>query len=128
MSHNQIIHRTRVPRAGYLFVREKNMNKLTKVIGILCLVALAGCGESREISLSERYPGPWREDFNMGITKTLASNNVGGCGQYKYRESIKDRGEYLVYCTRDGSNWVAYLVWPNIGKLTGPHTPDTSLK
>lgn len=103
------------------------MKHFTHALVLIGFLAAASCGKSRDIPLSERYPGPWREDFNMGITKALASKEVRGCGQYKYRESRNDRGEYLVYCTRDGNNWTAYLVWENTGDVTGPHTSDLSL-
>jgi len=104
------------------------MKRYACALVILIFLNLAGCGNSRDIPLSERYPGPWQEDFNMGITKALAAKGICDCGQYKYRESSRDKGEYLVYCTRDGSNWTAYLVWPSIGEVTGPHTPDPSLQ
>jgi len=84
--------------------------------------------QTQELSLSERYPGPWREEFNPSITKALAAKRVGGCGQYKYRKSTKDGEEYLVYCTADGRNWSAYLVWPAIEEVTGPHLPDPTLR
>jgi hypothetical protein len=61
----------------------------------------------------------------LSISRTLAAKNVRGCGQYKYRESSKNRGEYLVHCTSDGKNWTAYLVWPNISEITGPHAPSS---
>lgn len=80
-----------------------------------------------EIPLQERYPGPWRDDFNASISKALAQNSVRGCGEFKYRESKMNRGEYLVYCTRDGSNWVAYLVWASIKKVTGPHQVSAAI-
>jgi len=81
-----------------------------------------------EIPLSERYPGPWREEFHVGITKALASKAIRGCGQYKYRESSKDRGEFLVHCTGDGKFWTAYFVWPNTEGVMGPYQPDPTLR
>jgi hypothetical protein len=94
---------------------------------IFCFINLVGCNNPREIPLSERYSGSWQEEFNIGISKLLVSKKISGCGQYKFRESSIDKNEYLVYCTSDGSNWAAYIVWPNIGEVTGPHTPDPSL-
>lgn len=84
-------------------------------------------GAVAETSFSERYPGPWRESANLGISKALVANNVRGCGEYKYRESSRDRGEFLVYCSRDGLSWSAYLVWANINKVTGPHQISASI-
>ena len=89
---------------------------------------LSACKAEPEPTPSVRYPEPWREEFNVGITKTLAAKHIKGCGQYKYRESSKDKGEYLVHCTSDGKNWTAYLVWPNINEVTGPHAPDVNSK
>lgn len=80
-----------------------------------------------EAPIQDRYSGPWKEDFNLPISKALAQNSVRGCGQFKYRESRFNRGEYLVYCTRDGSNWTAYLVWTSIAKITGPHQISASI-
>lgn len=80
-----------------------------------------------EIPLQERYPGPWKDDFNGSISKALAQNSVRGCGEFKYRESRMNRGEYLVYCTRDGSNWIAYLVWTSSKKVTGPHQVSAAI-
>lgn len=77
--------------------------------------------------LGERYPAPWRDDFNSGITKALVAGGIRGCGEYKYRPSAIDRSEYLVYCTRDGRRWMAYIVWPNIKQVMGPYEPDSSI-
>lgn len=81
-----------------------------------------------EPSLGERYPAPWREDFNVDITKALVAKGITGCGEYKYRASTLDRNEYLVYCTHDGKNWTAYFVWPRIKEVMGPYAPDPSVK
>ena len=94
---------------------------------LLLVIAMCGC-EKRQVPLREQYPGPWREAFNIGITKALIKNHVGGCGQYKYRESAEYEDEYLVYCTADGTVWKSYLVWPNTGGVVGPSAPDPSLQ
>lgn len=102
------------------------MKKLAWYISAVAFTIVAGCGQEN-ISLSERYSGPWQEDFHTGITRVLAQNNIRNCGQYKYRESSKDRNEFLVYCTADGGNWIAYIVWPNTGGIVGPNYPDPNL-
>jgi hypothetical protein len=78
-------------------------------------------------SMSVRYPGPWRDDTNIPVARALVANNVRGCGGYKYRESSEHRGEYFVHCSRDGSAWLAYIVWPNISKVMGPTASDPGL-
>lgn len=83
---------------------------------------------SHTISAAERYPGPWQESFHLAITKTLAQNDIRGCGQYKYKASVKDNNEYVVYCTIDGKSWLSYTVWPSINQVQGPHAPEPSLK
>lgn len=101
-----------------------------RVFVLLMALLAAGAAVPKEgtLRLAERYPGPWRLDFYGGITQTLISNGVRGCGEYKWRESSHDRGEYLVYCSRDGKRWLVYLIWPNTGKVNGPHEADTSLR
>lgn len=79
------------------------------------------------IDMSE-YRGPWIEEFNPQITKALIAKQIRGCGEYKYRENARHHSEYLVHCTADGKNWVAYLVWPKIKEVEGPFRADPSLK
>ena len=72
-------------------------------------------------NFTSQYPGAWSDAPHPGIMRALVSNKVVGCGQYSYKAAASSSGEYLVYCTRDGKNWVAYLVWPNIGNIIGPN-------
>ncbi|CAB5720004.1 Uncharacterised protein [Delftia tsuruhatensis] len=88
---------------------------------------MAAAAAHADMTLQERYPGPWRDDFNLPISKALAQNSVRGCGEFKYRPSSRDKGEFLVYCTRDGKSWVAYLVWAPIAKVTGPHQVSAAI-
>ncbi|MCE7033566.1 hypothetical protein LY625_13265 [Lysobacter sp. GX 14042] len=81
----------------------------------------------RELALAEEYPGPWREDFNADIARTLAHNRVTGCGQFKFKPSSQNRNEFVVYCTRDGHEWSAYVVWTAINEVIGPSKPDPAL-
>jgi len=104
------------------------MKHLTHFIVVVAMfVGLVGC-DQRDMPLRERYPGPWQEEFHLGITKALGSKSIRGCGQYKYRESSKNLNEYLVYCTADGTNWTVYVVWPNTGGVIGPNAPDPTLQ
>jgi hypothetical protein len=101
--------------------------RVSSVVSIVVLATGLQACSSNNLTLNERYPGPWRESFNMGITKALAGKHVRGCGDYKYRESKTDRGEYLVYCN-DGTTSMAYIVWPNTGGVIGPNSIDPSLQ
>lgn len=75
----------------------------------------------------EEYDERWRSDAPRKIVQTLTSNNVRGCGEFHYRPSAKNSGEYLVYCTSDGRTWSAYLVWPDVDRISGPAKPDPSI-
>jgi hypothetical protein len=82
------------------------------------LATLLGC-QPESISIEKRYPGPWREP-SPPVIKTLLANRVRGCGEFVERKSSVNEGEYLVYCTRDGNTWKAWLVWTVIDKVEGP--------
>lgn len=77
--------------------------------------------------LADDYLGPWRSNAPSNIIRTLISNNVRGCGEFQYKPSDRNSGEYLVYCTPDGRNWAAYIVWPNIDRISGPAHPDPKI-
>lgn len=104
------------------------MMKLCKSLCIYTALILVAESAFADLPLSERYPGPWKEDFNVDITKALVAKGIKECGEYKYRPSALDRDEYLVHCTRDGKRWSAYLVWPKIKEIMGPYAPDPSVK
>ena len=72
----------------------------------------------------QEYEANWNTEFHKGINTTLIKKRVRGCGEYKYKENVNHRSEFLVRCTRDGKNWTAYLVWPKINKIMGPFKTD----
>lgn len=78
-------------------------------------------------SVQDMYPGPWQYEFNTEITTALVVSKVKGCGQYRYRVSTRSTSEFLVYCSRDGEKWLAYMVWPKLEKALGPYQPDPAL-
>lgn len=81
-------------------------------------------------TIADRYPPPWIEDANREIVKALVQKNITGCGELKYRQSYDRSREYLVYCTRDGTNWTSYIVFPRElmdSDVMGPYPPDPSL-
>lgn len=66
------------------------------------------------------YPPPWKEETNAGITAALAKNNIKECGQARHRRRSGGADEYLVQCTKDGSKWDTYFVWPQTQAVKGP--------
>lgn len=97
-------------------------------LGSIMLACLLMSGYAMaDAEISEKYPGPWQENFDQRITKTLAVNGIRGCGQYKFKEDAKQSKSYIVYCSRDGQNWLAYIVWAASEKVMGPYAPDPSL-
>lgn len=75
---------------------------------------------STATSSNSEYPGPWKDDLNVDISRAFVTKKIRGCGEYRYKESRTTRTEYLVQCSRDSKNWVAYLVWTRTGAVTGP--------
>ena len=103
----------------------RGLMRLTLAVGA-CLLA-GSCSKEPELSMAQMYPGPWREEFDLSITKALAVNNIKGCGQYMYRAHYRQKGEYLVYCTGDGKFWTSYLVWAPTERVMGPYPPDPTI-
>lgn len=77
--------------------------------------------------LAYDYPGAWQSDAPGDIIRALAVNDVRGCGEFHHKASVRNSGEYLVYCTRDGQTWTSYLVWPNVDRISGPARPDPKI-
>ena len=105
----------------------KIIKKINLIFALMLIFTFSDSSAYSE-SLAEMYPGPWHHEFNLGITKALAKKQISGCGEYKYRTHKSSSNEYLVYCTRDGSHWTAYLVWDLIGKVMGPYQTDPSVE
>ena len=83
---------------------------MIKRIFLLILIVFINGISFAEMSLQERYQGSWRTDFNVGISRALVKNDISGCGEYKYKESSKNKNEYIVRCTHDSINWTSYIV------------------
>jgi hypothetical protein len=81
----------------------------------------------RSVELADDYPGAWQSDAPGNIIRALAVNDVRGCGEFHHKASVRNSGEYLVYCTRDGRTWTSYLVWPNVDRISGPARPDPKI-
>jgi len=79
---------------------------VTLAIGAILLVA--GFRGESDLRWDQRYPGPWKEDPNPSISRTLAKNHVSGCAQYRHRQHYRSSTEYWVHCEESG---VSYLVF-----------------
>ena len=72
-----------------------------RVLMVFALVPLARSADARsKPSPSERYPGPWLE-ITQQVGGALALQKVSACNEAVGRQSSRDSGEYLLYCTRD---------------------------
>jgi hypothetical protein len=89
--------------------------------GVLCVT---GCGP--EVKPSERYPGPWT-DIDPYVSQALAKNSdrLGQlCTSAYMRPAFNkpgERGEYLIYCTHDKSEWWAFVVFTGMNEIVGPN-------
>lgn len=93
----------------------------------LALAAALVTGLAQAESLEEMYPAPWIAKSNPRINQALDDEGIEGCAKYRYRVASKSESEFLIYCYSGGKPRSAYMVWPNIHKVLGPYTPDTSL-
>jgi hypothetical protein len=98
-------------------------------LGALALVALSFSLYGCEPSTRDRFPDPWVETRSAPIDRVLTDHNVRGCETMVYRPSemsngpLDPRGEFLVYCSPDGTTWTAYIAVPGLARernLTGP--------
>lgn len=77
--------------------------------------------------MAKMYPGPWRTETNIDVVKTLVKNKVQGCGELAWRQAASGSKEFLVYCSRDGRTWTAYLAFTAVQNTMGPYQPDPAL-
>jgi len=100
-----------------------------RTLGAFALVALPLSLAAYKPSTSDRFPPPWVQERSAAIDRVLNHHNVRGCEQIAYRPSqmssgpLDPRGEFLVYCSPDGTNWTAYIASPGLAadrSLTGP--------
>ena len=89
------------------------MKSLFFALSMLALPVAASAGE---------YVTPWH-DGDLAVSRVLAKNKARGCGEYYYLDHRSSSNQKLVYCTPDGKSWLVYIVWVNIGRMTGPHEP-----
>jgi hypothetical protein len=87
------------------------------LLGLTCLLSTADARPM--LLLSEQFPGPWLE-VTQEIRDTLALNKVSACSQAARRESSRNPGEYLLYCTSDEKHWTSWRVQPAAHTVRGP--------
>lgn len=93
-----------------------------------CLtVALSPLMAAAASSLATDYPGPWQQGPAPDIHRTLLKHAVPGCGEYAWRQRANGSPEYLVYCTRDGRDWTAWLAFTAAERVMGPYRSDPAL-
>ncbi len=100
-----------------------------RISGALAFVAFPLFLTACEPSPSDRFPGPWVEERSAPINRVLVSHNISGCENLVYRHSdissgpLDPRGDFLVYCSPDGTSWTAYIASPGLARersLIGP--------
>lgn len=99
------------------------LSRFTKILIVLSF-SVAAHAELPEVNaeIESQYPGPWKTEFNMKVTKALSQSGARGCGIIIHRTSRNSKSEFLAACSTDNENWKAYMVWPNIGEVMGPYT------
>ena len=85
------------------------------LLGLTCLL---GTADARP-KPSEQFPGPWLE-VTQEVRDVLALNKVSACSQAVGRQSSRNSGEYLLYCTTDEKLWTSWLVQSATHKVCGP--------
>ena len=88
-------------------------------LALLGLTCLLGAAEARPPLPADRFPGPWFE-ATQEIRDFLAQNKISACSQAAARESSRNPGEYLLYCTSDEKIWTSWRVQPATRTVRGP--------
>ena len=87
------------------------------LLGLTCLL---GTADARPVPLpSEQFPGPWLE-VTQEVRDFLTLNKISACSQAAGRESSRNPGEYLLYCTSDEKTWTSWRVKPTTRTVRGP--------
>ena len=87
---------------------------------LLSLTGLLGpANAGQKLLPSEQFPGPWLE-VTQEIRDVLALNKVSACSQAAGRQSSRNSGEYLLYCTSDEKLWTSWRVQPAARSVRGP--------
>lgn len=102
------------------------MKSFIRVASIILIIILyLGYWErnyNKSVPFDLNFDPKWKSSTEapIGVARTFVKNQNKGCGEFFIRESIYNKGEYLVACTRDGKNWTYYIVYSSIEKALGP--------
>ena len=72
-----------------------------------------------KFSPAEQYPGPWLE-VTQEVRDVLILHKISACNEAVERQSSRNSGEYLLYCTQDENHWTRWHVQPATHKVRGP--------
>lgn len=91
------------------------------IIGLIIAIIIVrnlNSENSNVIEDSRTYSKPWRSpvgDEFLKIGRIMVANGIKGCGDYQVKEVTE--GEYVIACTRDGENYIYYVVWTYTDKI-----------
>jgi hypothetical protein len=94
-------------------------HKPLRAAGAFGLTFFLGTAEARPLFLADQFPGPWLE-VTQDIRDLLTQRKVSACSQAAARESTRNPGEYLLYCTSDEKTWTSWRVKPTTRTVRGP--------
>jgi hypothetical protein len=101
-------------------IPRKPLRAVYHCLALWGLTCLLGTAHARPMLLpSEQFPGPWLE-VTQEIRDVLALHKVSACSQAAGRESSRDPGEYLLYCTSDEKLWTSWRIQPAARTVRGP--------
>jgi hypothetical protein len=87
---------------------------------LLVFAPLADAASAQpKFSPAQQFPGPWLE-VTEEVRDLLALQKVYACNQAAGRQSSRNSGEYLLYCTQDEKHWTSWRVQPVAHKVRGP--------
>ena len=99
---------------------------MKKILAVCALLAMSSSVAFADGFSEMGYPGPWSNEFNKSIIKTLIKHQVRGCGELVYREHDRYNNEYIVKCTGYKQPQTIYIAWTAINKIQGPYAYDPS--
>ena len=86
-----------------------------KIIYATCILCLP------HSAFAYNPPEGYSGEFKTNISIALAKNGVVGCGYLVWKERPTEKGEFLIYCSRDGEQWRPYTVWLPKGSAMSGH-------